>query len=271
MRTIHTTALIILTAVLSAAATSAKEWRGIVPLHSTREDVRRLLGPAHKEDLPHAALYEFADETAVVYFQAFPCDGCGIGWNVPVGTVTGIGVIPKSKFQKEKFLSEGTFKKDKTDSIFAYYINEEDGLTVEEYGNTVTLLTYEPGRNEASAHCPAVRGCIADYFPKFDEYENLPFEDEKARLDNFVISMRDRMSRGVMIVYGPNPAAQTKQLKRAERAKKYLVNKRGLGSLRLLIVDGGYKDTAIAELQLYGIGGLVSHIYLTLEKDPKQK
>lgn len=30
----------------STGLTSAKDWRGIIPLHSTREDVIRLLGPS---------------------------------------------------------------------------------------------------------------------------------------------------------------------------------------------------------------------------------
>ena len=270
LRTIQTTALIILTALLSAAATSAKALRGIVPLHSTIEDVKRLLGPPQKEDLPHAVLYKFSDEIAVVFFQPFPCDDCGFGWNVPVGTVTGIGVIPKAKYQKDKFVSGDTFKKHKTDSIFSYYTNEEDGLSVEEYGDTVTLLAYEPGKKEASAQCPHIRACIADFFPTFDEYANISFEDEKARLDNYVIQMNASLDRGVIVAYGKNPTARRRMLKRAERARKYLVQKRGLEPQRLIIVSGGYSDLSYIELGLYPIGG-VGGIYVTYRKDPKQK
>ena len=37
------------TIILSLSETSdAKEWRGIIPLHSTRADVTRLLGPSSR-------------------------------------------------------------------------------------------------------------------------------------------------------------------------------------------------------------------------------
>jgi hypothetical protein len=35
--------------LLTANATLAKSWRGIVPLHSTRDDVRRLFGTPNRE------------------------------------------------------------------------------------------------------------------------------------------------------------------------------------------------------------------------------
>jgi hypothetical protein len=48
---------VILAVVLfSGIATPAKDWRGITPLHSTRSDVERLLGPA-RHNLLSGSIY----------------------------------------------------------------------------------------------------------------------------------------------------------------------------------------------------------------------
>jgi hypothetical protein len=57
-------------------------------------------------------------------------------------------------------------------------------------------------------------------------------------------------------------------MRRASRAKRYLVEKRGLEAQRLLIVDGGYRDSSYTQLHLYSISGIASRIYIFPEKDP---
>jgi hypothetical protein len=72
---------------------------------------------------------------------------------------------------------------------------------------------------------------------KFDTYGNIRFNDEKARLDNFAIQLQnDPTSQGYIIGYGSCDAeGQT----RANRAKDYLVNTRGIDASRIVVVDGG--------------------------------
>src|SRR3954467_13912107 len=98
MKIIFSLLISLIAAVVSANACLAKEWRGVVPLRSTRADVERLLG-APKQSTPDAFYYSFPYEIAVVWFQTKTCDSgsgkIGMGWNVPVGTVTNVGVIPK--------------------------------------------------------------------------------------------------------------------------------------------------------------------------------
>jgi hypothetical protein len=148
-----------------------------------------------------------------------------------------------------------------------YFTNERDGLAVETYNGNVTLVTYSPPATESHLHCPRVQECCADFFPKFDEYGHLPFSDEKARLDNFVIQMRARLGRGALVVVGENAATRSKLIRRAERAKRYLVQTRGLEPQRLLILDGGYRPQSVTELHLYSIGGAANYIHLFPEKD----
>ena len=72
---------------------------------------------------------------------------------------------------------------------------------------------------------------------KFDTYGNIRFNDEKARLDNFAIQLQnDPTAQGYIIGYGSCDAeGQT----RANRAKDYLVNTRGIDASRIVVVDGG--------------------------------
>jgi hypothetical protein len=81
---------------------------------------------------------------------------------------------------------------------------------------------------------------------KFDEYGNIRFNDEKARLDNFAIQLQNEpAAQGYIIGYGSCDAeGQT----RANRAKDYLVNTRGIDAGRLVVVDGGCMPELKVEL-----------------------
>jgi hypothetical protein len=248
----------------------SKDWRGITPLHSTVTDVERQLGPPAKRS-DSSLYYNLSDQIVVITIQTESCDGFGgkfgFGWNVPAGTVAEIGVIPKSTLKKDRFVIGSDFKSKDANAGFLYFTNEKDGLAVETYNGNVTLVTYSPSANEARLKCPRVQECCVDFFPRFDEYGRLAFSDEKARLDNFVIQMRERLGRGALVVLGENAAARSKLMRRAQRAKRYLMQTRGLEPQRLLILDGGYKEQPVTELHLYPIGGEVSRIYLFPEKD----
>lgn len=51
-------------------------------------------------------------------------------------------------------------------------------------------------------------------------------------------------------------------MKLAARAKSYLVRVRGLEAERLLLVDGGFKESALTRLSLYSIGGSAGRIHI---------
>jgi hypothetical protein len=103
IRTLTTTAFSILLILFSAQSSFAKGWRGIVPLHSVRLDVERLLGPPTQSSPYGDYYYKLPDELAVIQFQNVSCnEGCGFGWNVPIGTVISIGVIPRGLSSKKE-------------------------------------------------------------------------------------------------------------------------------------------------------------------------
>lgn len=271
MKFLTRTTLVFLFFTGSQIIAHATSWRGITLLQSTVGDVQRLLGPP-KNQSPFALYYDLPDEIAVVGFQSESCDSVGgkfgIGWNVPINTVTDIGLIPKRAVMKDRFVVGNNFKLESDSTELSYFNNEKEGILVETYKGIVTLVVYSPPESELQRQCPRLQECCIDFFTKFDEYALPSFEDEKARLDNFVIQMRQLLRRGALVVFGENPARRNTLLKRAQRAKRHLVQTRHLESQRLLIIDGGYRDRSVTELHLYAIGGIVSRIILFPEKDP---
>lgn len=86
----------------------------------------------------------------------------------------------------------------------------------------------------------------SDQARKFDEYGNVRFDEEKARLDNFVVELQsDPTAKGHIIGYG-SCAGEAQQ--RADRAKDYLVNTRGIDAGRLFTVDAGCKVDLLMQL-----------------------
>jgi len=80
---------------------------------------------------------------------------------------------------------------------------------------------------------------------KFDEYGDIKFNDEKARLDNFASALQNEAgSQGYIIGYG---ACEGQGLARANRAKDYLVNTRGIDAGRIRVVDGGCRGDLLVQ------------------------
>jgi hypothetical protein len=89
---------------------------------------------------------------------------------------------------------------------------------------------------------------------KFDEYGNIRFNDEKARLDNYAIQLQNEpTSQGVIIGYG---ACDGEGQTRANRAKDYLVNTRGIDAGRISVVDGGCRSELHVELWIVPSGAM---------------
>jgi hypothetical protein len=133
--------LMLLTAV---TARSLQVWRGIVPLHSTRADIERLLGPG--SNTGPVSIYKTANESIYVEYATEPCKGSMPGWNVTAGTVLHFTVRPKS----EQHLSDvgidvTQFTKTYDDAMGTYYTNIREGIryAVSSDG-TVESVSYIP-------------------------------------------------------------------------------------------------------------------------------
>jgi len=89
-------------------------------------------------------------------------------------------------------------------------------------------------------------GTRAEVARKFDEYGDIRFNDEKARLDNYAIELQNApASTGTIVVFGNCAGAGQA---RGDRAKDYLVNTRGIDAGRLTVIDGGCREDLVVEL-----------------------
>ena len=247
--------------IMSYMTTTAQSrgWRGLVPLHSTRSDVERLLGSPNEVLSTYSTFYRTASETVIVnYANGAPC---GIGekysqWRVPANTIESILVTPLKGFPVSQLSIDQTkFEKGsgghRPEDV--YYINDQDGETIRVYLGDVMSLSFYPGKIDAHLSCSASqasnKGCdnltpaAIDHFGKVSEYK------ERLHLDSFGVALSvDRTGTGYIIAYAGKRAAVDEARKWAERAKNYLTTMRGLSAAQLTVIDGGFREARTIEL-----------------------
>lgn len=90
---------------------------------------------------------------------------------------------------------------------------------------------------------------------RFDEFPSIAYDDDKARFDNFVIELQNSPgARGYVIAYAGRNSRPGTADGLGARARRYLVEARGLDASRLTIVNGGYRDRNGYELWLVPAG-----------------
>lgn len=258
MNSIQRTVICMCMTVATAGLSWAQGWHGIVPLRSTREDVRRLLGSPAELGQRSYDLYDLANEVAYISYSSGPCNG---RWNVPRGTVISVSVAPKTELLVADLrLDEGGYKR-RTDphvSGITYYTDEEAGVTVEAAGDKVMKVYYDPAARDNHLRCPGnphvtpmAERAPAQVFDKIDVYGDLPFEKEKEHLDHLALQLQNMPDmRGFIIAYAGRRARAGEAQARAECAKNYLVNERGIEARRIVAMDGGYREEFTVDLYL---------------------
>ena len=122
-------------------------------------------------------------------------------------------------------------------------------------GQTVTATVELGGLDPSCSRTASCTAGIKAPVPpavKFDEYGNIKFNDEKARLDNYAIQLQNQPgSQGYIIAYG---SCEGEAQARADRAKDYMVNTRGIDAGRLVTVDGGCRAELKVELWVVPTG-----------------
>jgi hypothetical protein len=88
----------------------------------------------------------------------------------------------------------------------------------------------------------------------FDRFADIRCEDEMARLDNFAIALQhESPSKGLILFYGGRRfrgrlPKRGESEARAARLKPYLVQRRGIPSDQVIVVNGGYTEEWHVEL-----------------------
>lgn len=89
----------------------------------------------------------------------------------------------------------------------------------------------------------------------FDEFGNIARDDEKARLDVFAIQLQNEPgSRGYIVVYPAATSKPNEAQRRADRAREYLVNTRGMDAGRVITLIGPQRDAFTVQLWVVPAG-----------------
>lgn len=225
-------------------------WKGIIPLHSTRADVERLLGSSTGEC---NCLYKTEDAAVYVEYAVDRCRGGLPGWNVPKETVLRLTVTLRTAQQfSDLKLDRSKHKIRQDDTFTTYYSNKEEGIeyAVSTEGN-ISSISYVPSIKDKNLRCvgfPLEDGSTIDYLV-FDRFGDLNFDSESARLDNFAVRLSQSSNlTGYVVVYAGKTACPREGHFRANRARDYLINRRGLDPKRIMAIDGGHRENLSVEL-----------------------
>lgn len=238
--------------IIANAGQQQKGWRDIVPLHSSRSDVERLLGRSEGQC---DCIYRMDDNIVFIEYSVAPCKGNPPGWNVAADTVLSITIRSK----KERRLSELNLKleeyvKTQDDAFTTYYSSNDQGITYEVYQDgLISAVTYTPSISDNRLRCdgwPLLSIRQSSYRPRpFDDYSEITWSDESGRLDNFAIYLQEQPTvRAYVIVYVGRRGRADETKVKLDRVKHYLVNKRGIEAERIVTVDGGRRERWHVEL-----------------------
>ena len=241
---------------LSPATAISQNWQDIVPLHSSKVDVERILG-APPSSGKYVSSYESENEFIdVAYASGPPCGRTLVdSWRVPRDTVVNVRVISKRSVPLKQVLPDPSgYKKvvEPRHKNTLYYINEEKGLryTVErreDNSEDVISTDYLPQGKDRSMKCSASVSA-RDEIPIFERYGNISLSTEKAILDNFAIQLqRNTQLKGYVVVY-------VDQAKKAPVKIRYIMNyligERAVPRQRVTAINGGQISEAGVELYL---------------------
>lgn len=152
--------------------------------------------------------------------------------------LTGLSATTQPKFRWE--LSAGTIMSGQGTA----------SITVDTTGLSGAVVTGKVSVGGLSRDCPTQATRSSSVLPygfacvlPFDSYGDIGFENEEARLDNFVIQLfNQKRSTGYIFVYAGRRSYEGEASERLLRAKDYLVKHRRITPERIITIDGGYKE-----------------------------
>ena len=240
--------------LLSAVMIQAKEWRGIVPTRSDRNEVLRLLGqPIETNSI--RSVYNFDDYEVYIVFSSLEICSDPL---TPTDRVLLIQVTPRKQvWMSDLKLDESKFRKFSPSTVgseYQGYIDTDEGLIIRAKNGQVDRLFYVATAKDRG-FCPTYYAnqerfaqVLLDYLPvKFDSYSNLSQSDERARLDNFALYLlKEPTLYAYAVVFGPGKAHSRHSS--GQRIRNYLVKKHQISADRIIVLDGGRRKESSADL-----------------------
>jgi hypothetical protein len=233
--------------ILLSASGQAQGWRGIVPLRSDCESVKRLL----KVDQCTPGTYMLEEDNLSISFS----DGsCETGWKVSPGTVISFYVHTRRKLRfSSQYPDSSKFVKSSNSLSHdvVYYENQEDGVTVAVLKDgTIVHTFYGPSSKDLALKCenqisneiPLPKGAM-----KFDPFGLLEKSEQERRLSNFATLMNGWSEAIGYIVGYTGKGGGEDGLNRAYRVKDF-VTKAGVSPHRLIVLVGAPREESTVEL-----------------------
>lgn len=277
MRTILTIFFCICLLLGVVTISKAKGWRDIVPLHSTREDVVKLLGEPPAPPADGTRFYTLNKGRSIYYIdggEIYIVFSGGVreyhecAKQLPEDTVLLIKFSPKHKFSLADLqVDENRLKKFDPSSPpnigFEGYLEDKEGLVIRAFKGAVDEVNYIAAFEDRHL-CPTyyqepekfIR-ILVHFDPpnepepnvKLDEYGALRWEDEKARLGKLAAHLeQDANAQGYVIAY-PGRRQSTREARaRANRAMTHLVKVLKMDAGRIVTVVGGRREQEAIEL-----------------------
>lgn len=249
--------------LFTPCAAHGKAWRGIVPLHSTRAEVEKLLGPPNVED----SGYDIGGEQVLMSYSSQGCqEGLPGGWKVPANTVVSISISSKNEMKLADVLVSGK----NYDQIYGVhtpkvdYVDVQEGVRYSTIDGSVQTTTYLGSEaDDKKLRCgeykyaaPVLAGAKNKFEQvPYDSYGKIPFEDAEARLDNFILQLQTMNAErphynGFIIVYAGRSAYAAEAATMAACSKNYLISVRKADPETVIAADGGYRDEFTVELYI---------------------
>jgi hypothetical protein len=101
---------------------------------------------------------------------------------------------------------------------------------------------------QASTEIVAKKPPVVECKP-FDQFQSVAFDDDKARLDNLAIELQGAPdTQAYIIVYAGRTSRTGQADMLGKRTTDYLVNQRGVDARRIIVINGGYRDTDFIEI-----------------------
>lgn len=251
--------------LLFAGTAQAKDWHGIVPLHSTRADVERLLG-GPTMDRSDTVVYEYPSEEVSIEFSKGGCDVEFSPWNVPRDVVLNVWVTPTLLLDTSGLnLNQKDYMKirDEHRPQIVHYLNRREGIeySVDEETHTVGIVKYLPSAADEPLRCPEPRNRLTETI-NFAHYSNISFAAERKILNRFAqliiryTSINYASAQAYIYAYDGEHQPVFDATSCAERAKEYLVKVKHINANRIETVNAGYRKRPTIELYLVPPGGV---------------
>lgn len=248
MNIIQTIAICSCFIIFSGELSISQDWHGLRPLHSTCEDVKRVLGVTTCE--PPGGFYEFEGESIHITFSKRPCEiAFRKAWNVPPETVLSIERLLKKRIPLSKFnINLGKYKKEplNNDVNTVIYENQDEGISFWTVNGIVSTINYTPTSKDKSFLChsrPELNTNKSEIdlptFP-FDRYGDLPFNEEREHLDLLARELKEypTTTQLYIVVYAAQRICQDEAQVRGDRAKDYLAKTYSIDPNRIKIITG---------------------------------